>query len=232
MSTKIKSNSRVCAVVLAAGSSSRMGEAKQLLPLADSTVLEQTLRNLNAADVDGVVLVLGSSAETIRQRIADSPTKNLRILVNPEYGRGMATSLRAGLAALDKNIDAALIVLADQPFIRPETFNQIVDQYRRSDAQIVIPMFQGLRGNPVLLDRSVFHEVMALQGDMGCRAIFGNHLDGILKAEVDDVGVLLDIDSKDDYERLRDFGPAQQASMLAEVTRQMRRRGNRVDAAD
>ena len=119
----------------------------------------------------------------------------------------MSTSLRAGLAALDKNIDAALIVLGDQPFIRPETLDRIIDQYRRSDAKIVIPVFQGFRGNPVLLDRSVFHEVMSLQGDIGCRAIFGNHLDEIVKAEVDDRGILLDIDSKDDYERLKDFGP-------------------------
>jgi molybdenum cofactor cytidylyltransferase len=205
MSTKIRSNPRVGAVVLAAGSSNRMGEAKQLLPLASGTVLGRTLENLLDANVDEIVLVLGSSAETIRQRIADSPMKNLRILVNPEYGHGMATSLRTGLAVLDKKIDAALIVLADQPFIRAETFDRIIDQYRKSDAQIVIPMFQGVRGNPVLLDRCVFHEVMALQGDIGCRAIFGNHLDGIVKAEVDDIGILLDIDSKDDYERLRDF---------------------------
>jgi molybdenum cofactor cytidylyltransferase len=203
MSTKTKSNSRVGAVVLAAGSSSRMGEAKQLLPLADSTVLERTLQNLNAAKVDEIVLILGFSAETIRQRISDSPMKNLRIVVNHKYGQGMATSLRTGLAALSENTDAALIVLADQPFIRPETVDRIIDQYRQSDAQIVIPIFQGSRGNPVLLDRSVFHEVMALQGDIGCRAIFGNHLDGIVKAEVDDIGILLDIDSKEDYERLR-----------------------------
>jgi molybdenum cofactor cytidylyltransferase len=203
MSTKTKSNSRVGAVVLAAGSSSRMGEAKQLLPLADSTVLERTLQNLNAAKVEEIVLILGSSAETIRQRISDSPMKNLRIVVNHKYGQGMATSLRTGLAALSENTDAALIVLADQPFIRPETVDRIIDQYRQSDAQIVIPIFQGSRGNPVLLDRSVFDEVMALQGDIGCRAIFGNHLDGIVKAEVDDIGILLDIDSKEDYERLR-----------------------------
>ena len=203
MSTKTKSNSRVGAVVLAAGSSSRMGEAKQLLPLADSTVLERTLQNLNAAKVDEIVLILGFSAETIRQRISDSPMKNLRIVVNHKYGQGMATSLRTGLAALSENTDAALIVLGDQPFIRPETLDRIIDQYRQSDAQIVIPIFQGSRGNPVLLDRSVFHEVMALQGDIGCRAIFGNHLDGIVKAEVDDIGILLDIDSKEDYERLR-----------------------------
>jgi molybdenum cofactor cytidylyltransferase len=207
MSTKIKSNSRVCAVVLAAGSSSRMGEAKQLLPLADSTVLERTLGNLIDSNVGEIVLVLGSSAESIRERLAESPVRHLRILVNPDYGQGMATSLRAGLAVLDKDIKAALIVLADQPFVRAETFDRIIDQYRRSDAQIVIPMFQGFRGNPVLLDRSVFLEVMALRGDIGCRAIFGNHLDRTVKEEVNDIGILLDIDNKDDYERLRDFGP-------------------------
>jgi molybdenum cofactor cytidylyltransferase len=207
MSTKIRSNLRVGAVVLAAGSSSRMQEAKQLLPLAGGTVLGRTLENLLSAKVDEIVLVLGSSAETIRQQIADHAVRNLRILVNPDYGHGMATSLRAGLAALDENIDAALIVLADQPFIRAETIDRIIDQYRKSDAKIVIPVFQGVRGNPVLLDRSVFDEVMALQGDIGCRAIFGNHLDGIVKAAVDDIGILLDIDSKDDYERLRDFRP-------------------------
>jgi xanthine/CO dehydrogenase XdhC/CoxF family maturation factor len=149
--------------------------------------------------------------------------RHLKILVNPEYGQGMATSLRAGLAALDEDIEAALIVLADQPFIRTETFDRIMDEYRRSVAQIVIPMFQGFRGNPVLLDRSVFLEVMALRGDIGCRAIFGNHLDGIIKSEVNDIGILLDIDNKDDYERLRDFGqPGQEERLLVEATREAR----------
>ena len=204
MTTTMK---RAGAVVLAAGSASRMGEVKQLLPLGESTVLERTLQNLYTANVDEIVLVLGSSAETIRERISKSTGKNLRILINPDYGQGMSTSLRAGLAALDTNIDAALIVLGDQPFVRPETLDRIIDQYRRSDAKIVIPVFQGFRGNPVLLDRSVFHEVMSLQGDIGCRAIFGNHMDEIVKAEVDDRGILLDIDSKDDYERLKNFEP-------------------------
>jgi molybdenum cofactor cytidylyltransferase len=222
-SMKAKNNSRVGAVVLAAGSSSRMGELKQLLPLGDSTVLEQTLGNLRAAGVDEIVLVLGSSAEMIRQRIAGLPTERLRILVNPDYGQGMATSLRAGLSALDGSIAAALIVLADQPFIQATTFDQIVDQYRHTDAQIVIPTYKGFRGNPVLLDRSVFKEIMALQGDIGCRAIFGNHLDGLVKAEVDDIGILLDIDNKDDYARLLGFGkPGQEKGLLVEATREAR----------
>ena len=75
----------------------------------------------------------------------------------------------------------------------------------RSSAQIVIPTYKGFRSNPVLLDRSVFSEVMALTGDIGCPAIFGNHLEGIVKQPVEDIGILLDLDSKDDFELMRDF---------------------------
>ena len=115
----------------------------------------------------------------------------------------MSSSLRAGIAALDQGTRAALIILGDQPFIRSQTMDQVIRAYRRDQAQIVIPSFQGSRGNPVLLDRSVFSEVMALEGDIGCRAIFGNHLEGIAKVEVENEGILLDIDDPDDYERLR-----------------------------
>jgi molybdenum cofactor cytidylyltransferase len=232
MATKIRKASRVGAVVLAAGSSSRMGEPKQLLQLADGTLLERALENLQAATVDEIVLVLGFSAETIRHRIANLPIRNLRILVNPDYSEGIASSLRVGLAVMDENvenIDATFVVLSDQPFIRAETFNKIIDQYRRSEAHIVVPMFRGIRGNPVLLDRSVFHEVMALQGDMGCRAIFNNHLSWIVKADVDDIGVLLDIDSKEDYERLRYFVPGQDAEVFTEATREARTMLDRSD---
>jgi molybdenum cofactor cytidylyltransferase len=200
-----------------------MGELKQLLPLCGSTVLEQTLGNLRAAAVNETVLVLGSSAEIIRQRIADSLIHGPRVLVNPDYDQGMATSLQIGLSALDENTVAALTVLADQPFIRAETFDQIIDQYRRSNAEIVIPTYRGFRGNPVLLDRSLFGEVMALQGDEGCRAIFQNHLSGIIKVEVADLGVLLDIDNKDEYERMRSFGQTgQEETLFIEATRKAR----------
>jgi molybdenum cofactor cytidylyltransferase len=210
VSIRDKGDSRVGAVILAAGRSTRMGEAKQLLPLGENTVLEQTLGNVRGAAIDEIVLVLGSSAETIRQQLPIPAIEGLKVVVNQNYSLGMASSLRAGLSAVDPHIDAALIVLADQPFVRPETLDRIVDQHLSSGAQIVIPLYRGFRGNPVLLDRSVFPEVMALDLDFGCRAIFGNHLEGIVKVEVDDVGILLDIDNKDDYERLRRFGQSNQ----------------------
>ena len=191
---------RVGAVILAAGVSSRMGEAKQLLRLGRQTLLEHTLENVRGAGLDEIVLVLGFAAEAINAKFA---TEDLKVVINQTYREGMASSLRVGLAALSAEINGALIVLADQPFVRSETFDRIIGQYRQSAARIVIPVYQGSRGNPVLLDRSVFPEAMALKGDVGCRAIFDNHLEAIIKIPVEDPGILLDIDSEEDFQKMR-----------------------------
>lgn len=194
---------RVSAIVLAAGTSTRMGQAKQLLPLGPSNVLAQTLENVRSASMAEIVLVLGSGAQAICQQLPPPLLEGLKVVVNHDYMQGMASSLRQGLSALDRQSDAALIVLGDQPFVRPQSLDQIVDSYRRSPAQIVIPTYQGTRGNPVLLHRSLFAEVARLEGDIGCRAIFAQHLEEIVNVEVEDMGVLLDIDDQQDYDRLK-----------------------------
>jgi molybdenum cofactor cytidylyltransferase len=194
---------RISAIILAAGMSRRMGQAKQLLPLGGSTVLAQTIQNVRSVAVDEVVLVLGFSAEAICGQLPQPLLEGFKVLVNQAYEQGMASSLRQGLSALDVHSDAALIILGDQPFVLPRTLDLIVKEYRRSGAHIVIPSYQGVRGNPVLLDRSIFSEAMALEGDAGCRAIFSKHLGEIVNVEVEDEGVLLDIDDEDDYQRLR-----------------------------
>jgi molybdenum cofactor cytidylyltransferase len=197
---------RVAAVVLAAGRSARMGQVKQLLPLGDGTVLEQTLASVRSAGVDEVVLVLGCEAEAIRRQLPAEALDRVQVVINPEYESGMASSLRAGLAAVGPEAEAALIVLGDQPFVRAGTIRQIIEQYwvssSASGAEIVIPFYQRQRGNPVLLGRRLFPEAMALTGDTGCRAIFGRHPELIAQVEVDDPGILIDIDSREDYERL------------------------------
>jgi molybdenum cofactor cytidylyltransferase len=189
----------VAAVVLAAGMSRRMGMAKQLLGIEGKTLLERTLDNVRAARVSEIVLVLGAEAEEIQRQL---PAGDFRVVVNSEYQQGMGTSLRCGLAAVSPSTQAALIVLADQPFVRPATLDRLIAYHAESQAQIVLPLHRGFRGNPVLLDRSVFPEVMSLSGDVGCRAIFGNHTDGIHKLEVDDPGVLLDIDTEADLRNI------------------------------
>ena len=203
--TMAKNDRHVAAVVLAAGRSTRMGEPKQLLRVGERTVLERTVENVREADVEEIVLVLGYSAEEIRRELPADLSDGLRIVVNRQYEEGMASSLREGLSAVSGQMDGALIVLADQPFVRSETIDRIVERYRGSEAEIVIPFFEGRRGNPVLLDRSVFPEAMALEGDTGFRAMFSSHAVGIENVDVDDSGILLDIDDRADYERLRDY---------------------------
>ena len=193
---------RVSAVVLAAGRSARMGEAKQLLRIGEQTMLERTIENVRASRVEAAVLVLGFGAESIRRELPAALLKDIRVVINENYASGMASSLREGLAAVNLESDAALIVLADQPLVSPETMNEIVERFCGSDGEIVVPYYRGERGNPVLLGRSVFAEAMALEGDVGCRSIFAQHTKGILRVDVDDPGILADIDSREDYERL------------------------------
>ncbi len=194
---------RVAAIVLAAGMSRRMGTPKQLLRLGSKSLLERTLDNIRGSSVDEIVLVLGASADEVRRQLA---TDGMRVVVNPDFQQGMGTSLCMGLAAVSASIQGALIVLADQPFVRSSTLDQMIAYRQKHAPQILIPLYRGFRGNPVLLDSSVFPELKNLTGDIGCRAIFGSHTESIHKLAVDDVGILLDVDSAEDWERFNSLG--------------------------
>src|SRR5262249_45278988 len=193
----------VAAIVLAAGMSRRLRTTKQLLRLGGKSLLEHTLNNVRGSGVDEIVLVLGASADDVRRQLA---TDALHVVVNPDFQQGMGTSLRMGLAVVSASMQGALIVLADQPFVRSSTLDEMIAYRHEHAPQILIPLYRGFRGNPVLLDRSVFPELMNLTGDIGCRAIFGSHTESIHKLAVDDAGILLDIDSAEDWERFNSLG--------------------------
>src|SRR2546426_724197 len=190
---------RVSAIILAAGMSKRMGEVKQLLSLGEATLLGRVLEAVQSSQVDECVVILGFAAEAIREKVS---LNNAKVVVNEAYSEGMSTSLRAGLANVNPQAEAALVVLADQPFVKAATIDRLIEEYKKSRPQVAIPVHKGFRGNPVLLDRSVFAEAMGLQGDIGCRAIFGSRVKNILKVPVDDAGILIDADSPEEFERL------------------------------
>jgi molybdenum cofactor cytidylyltransferase len=165
--------------------------------LGEKALLQHVLDNLAHSKIDDVVVVLGARADEIREQIQFG---NARPIMNPGYANGMSTSIQAGLGAIDS--DAAMIVLADQPLVTSRTFDALVDEYRRTRPNVLIPTFNGFRGNPVIVDRSLFAEMMGIRGDIGCRAIFGDHARSIVKVPVDDPGVVTDIDTMEDYERV------------------------------
>ena len=176
-----------------------MGGIKVLMPFGESTMLDAVIANVRSSHVNEIVVVLGASSDEIRRRTSFD---QIKVVVNHDFRDGIGTSLRCGVAQATG--DAALVILADQPMVQTRTIRHLIREYREKMPQIAIPVYRGFRGNPVLLDRSVFPEILNLSGDIGCRAIFGGHSQSILKVPVDDVGVLLDIDTPQDLEKLRD----------------------------
>lgn len=189
----------IIGVILAAGSSSRLGRPKQLLSLGDRTVLAHTLANASAATLDGLIVVLGHEAATIQERI-DFGTA--RIVINDDYREGQSTSLRAGLAALPPDTDAALFILGDQPLIGPAVLDALIAARRATAAPIVMPTYDGQRGNPVLIARNLFPELATVAGDQGARSVIRAH-----SAAVHEVAILGppptdDLDTQEDYDHL------------------------------
>jgi molybdenum cofactor cytidylyltransferase len=188
----------ISAIVLAAGQATRFGQCKQLVLLGGKPLLEHVLESVRQSRVDDVVVVLGDHLAEIQGQIAFGRE---RVVVNPDHADGMSTSIQAGLQALPSGTDAVMIVLADQPFVASRTLDLLIDEYRRVRPSVVIPTFNGFRGNPVIVDKSLFAEMMGIRGDVGCRAIFGDHAETILKVPVNDRGVVTDIDTVEDLQR-------------------------------
>jgi xanthine dehydrogenase accessory factor len=193
--------SKISAIVLAAGGSTRMGTPKPLVLINGRPLLDYVLRMVRGSHIDDIVVVLGPEADRVRQAIS---VDRARTIVNDAYQEGMSTSIRAGVRAADPRSDGLLIVLGDQPFVASKTLDDLIARRDESHAKILIPTYEGHRGNPVLLDRSLSSEVQEITGDQGCRAIFGRHRDGILEVPVDDPGILVDLDTPEQISRAED----------------------------
>lgn len=189
----------IIGVILAAGSSSRLGRAKQLLPLGERPVLAHALANALAAELDGVIVVLGHAAVAIQAQITFEPA---RVVLNEAYQEGQSTSLRAGLAALPPATAAALFILGDQPLIGPTVHNALIAAYRHTGAPIVIPTYDGQRGNPVLIARRLFAELAQVSGDQGARGVIRAHNAEVLEVPIAGPPLNDDLDTEEDYARL------------------------------
>jgi molybdenum cofactor cytidylyltransferase len=189
----------ITGIILAAGSSSRMGQPKQLLDWGGRPLVQVAAEHALAARLNDLMVVTGAAQEQVVAALAGLP---LRFIHNPHYAQGQSTSLRVGVAALHAETDAALVLLGDQPFVTAEIIDLIIDHWLATKAAIVAPRYQGQRGNPVLFSRSVIPELLAITGDQGARTLLAARSTEIAYVDCDDPRPLIDIDTPEEYARL------------------------------
>jgi molybdenum cofactor cytidylyltransferase len=193
----------ISAILLAAGLSSRMGRPKALLPLpAGGTFLSHLLNTLQAAEVDDVVVVIGHQGDAVASSLSDGKLP-ARMAVNRAYRSGQLSSVIIGLNAVDRpEVDAILLALVDVPLVSAQTVRMVMDRYRTTHAPVVRPVHGGRHGHPVLIDRSLFGALRALDAETGMKPLVRANASEAGDVEVDDEGAFADIDTPEDYQRL------------------------------
>jgi molybdenum cofactor cytidylyltransferase len=193
------SASRVTLILLAAGSSTRLGgENKLLHPFGNLSVVEHSVAAAMGAGLGEVIVVTGAEAERLRSVLADYA---VRFVHNPDYEEGMGTSLREGVRAAAAG--GIGICLADMPFIRTGTIAELGNKLAKHSNSIVVPVSMGRRGHPVFFSERFRPALLELSGDEGARRVLGRYPDDVIEVKTEDRGVLQDLDTPEDIDLLR-----------------------------
>ena len=198
----IEASRNVVAIVLAAGRSTRMGGPNKLLAELDGnklvrTVTEQAL----ASKATEVIVVTGHQAELVEQALAGLAVKFVR---NPDFAGGLASSVKAGIAAVPVNADGALVCLGDMPLTSAALLDRLIEAFEPDRGHLIaVPVSDGRRGNPVLWSRRFFRELMTLDGDVGARHLIARHAEAVAEVAVEGDSAFLDIDTPQALEPAR-----------------------------
>jgi molybdenum cofactor cytidylyltransferase len=184
-------------ILLAAGSSSRMGQSKQLLSFDGRPLLLRSAEAALGAGANKTFVVLGANEETHRKIVQHLP---LEIISNPDWEKGMGTSLRRGLTSALESVpgmEAAMIVVCDQPLITSEHLKNLIRKYRSSKSAIVASAYANTIGVPALFDQSLFQQLLAVEDGQGAKKILMDSAGSVLSIDFPDGAI--DLDSPEDY---------------------------------
>lgn len=183
-------------LVLAAGESKRMGVQKLLLEYKGKPLLTHVIQLVRSLPVKHKVIVLGRDSQKIRSQVE---LCDFKILENPHYQLGISSSIKLGFQELCDKVDAILVVLGDQPLVKEQTVKTLLVEHEKSKPLATVPTHKGKRGNPVILSVELKERIQNLQGDRGASQLFDSLGKRVLYVEVDDPGILIDIDTSKDY---------------------------------
>lgn len=186
------------AIILAAGSSTRMGKQKLLLPYKGSTIIETVIDNVLASKVDHIMVVLGADHERVTPILK---AKEVHYCHNREHHRGMLSSVICGFRALPDDANTGLVYLGDQPEIPARVTDAVINAYNDDIKGIVIPVYNHRRGHPLLVDLKYRRDIDKLDLEQGLRSLMHLFPQDVLEVEVDDPGILVDIDTEEDYNK-------------------------------
>lgn len=191
----------IVAVILAAGDSSRMGSPKALLKIGECSFIRQICGMYEKSDVDKIIVVSQPDATAIHHELEG---KYIAVVPNPDYPKGQLSSVITGVDAAEKlHAEAVLIHPVDHPAVGEVVVNSLINAYRRDKSLLVIPTYNGERGHPVLFSSELFQELRQAPLTVGARDVVRKHARSTTEIEVGDKGVILDIDTREDYENLR-----------------------------
>jgi molybdenum cofactor cytidylyltransferase len=195
-------NRNIAAVILAAGRSTRMGGPNKLLAeLNGKTLVRIVTDQALASKAKDVIVVTGHQAEQVEKALQGLKVKFVR---NPDFAGGLASSVKAGIAAVPANADAAVICLGDMPLISAQLIDRLIEAFAPDRGNLIaVPVSDNRRGNPVLWSRRFFRELMALDGDIGARHLIARHGEAVAEVPVEGFGAFLDIDTPQALEAAR-----------------------------
>lgn len=189
---------KICAIVLAAGESKRMGFPKMLLDFRGMPMLERVIENIRISLVDEIIIVVGAYREQITEL---AERTGVKYCYNEHYKSGMLSSVQCGFGFLPENTDAALVFQGDQPLISQLVVNEIINSFRSSSKGIVIPVYDKKRGHPLLVSGKYFAEIARLDPLVGLRAIAEKFHEDVEEVGVKEAGILRDFDTFEEYNR-------------------------------
>jgi len=177
-----------------------MGGGKLLLPIGDATVVERAAQSLIEVPVADLIVVVGTYGLAIKRQLSNFPAQ---FVFNPDPSSEMAESIRCGLKVIDpSSVEAFLVLPADMPLVLPDTIRSLVNSLLASDKSMAVPVFQGRRGHPVIFRSSLYETVLNFKSPQGIRPLVHGDPSKVLLVEVEDEGVIADLDNWDDYRRL------------------------------
>jgi molybdenum cofactor cytidylyltransferase len=192
---------RIAALVLAAGKSSRMGSNKLLEEVGGKPMAAWAVEAAREAGCSEILVVTGRERDAVEAALK---AKDVRFVHNPAYDEGLSSSLKAGIAALSEDSDAAVVLLGDMPKLRADHLEALIAAYApNAGGAICVPSYKGKRGNPVLFDRRYFPEIQTLAGDSGARALIAEHADAVAEVPFEDDAILRDVDTPEGLAALK-----------------------------